>query len=97
MTAVTQSLCPTRLSLFTICKIRGFAASADGLTCIICRKGWEKATRNRLSGRFCCIMAALDTERGDKAETTVAAAAAGTLAVALMVGVVVAGGVRHFC
>jgi len=41
-------------------------------------------------------MAALDTERGDKAETTVAAAAAGALAVAFMVGVVVASGVRHF-
>jgi hypothetical protein len=42
-------------------------------------------------------MAALDTERGDKAETTVAAAAAGALTVAFMVGVVIAGGVRHFC
>jgi len=41
-------------------------------------------------------MAALDTEGGNKAETTVAAAAAGALAVAFMVGVVVASGVRHF-
>jgi len=41
-------------------------------------------------------MTALDTERGDKAETTVASAAAGALAVAFVVGVVVAGGVRHF-
>jgi hypothetical protein len=97
MTAVTQSLCPTRLSLFTICKIRGFTASTDSFTSIICWKGWEKASCNGLSSRFCCIKAALDTKRRDKAEATVTAAAAGTLAVAFMVGVVVAGGVRHFC
>ena len=41
-------------------------------------------------------MAALDAERRDKAEAAVTAAAAGTLAVALVVSVVVTGGMRHF-
>jgi hypothetical protein len=41
-------------------------------------------------------MAALDAERRDKTEAAVTAAAAGSLAVALVVSVVVADG-RHVC